>query len=325
MAQNKDSFGAPILQLNKGNQLKTSIVCYFLSKVFLKFLTNIYQFDCEPKPDLLNQLISMGFDPELAKQSLIMTKNYNLQTAMDWIFENPQGIQVPSTFTEPSHSQTQINSSSKSTEDMIHFTNASNEPVVVHSKYAAQEEQKRLFREKQRLKEIEEIKKEKIRQKQEKEKLLKQMEEDRQERLERQKKSQSVNSSTSQSSKPLNTSTCLLQVSKTSFLNNNENYFQTFVFILQIRLPDGSTQKSEFKASDTLKIVKDFIVQHYTQDPSFVLMIPFPRKEFKDHMLSMTLTEADLVPRGSLTVQMISDKGVIKKAFEKVNFLLEFF
>lgn len=63
--------------------------------------------------------------------------------------------------------------------------------------------------------------------------------------------------------------------------------------------------------------MKNFIIQHFWQDPSFILLVPFPRKEFRDHMLKMTLQEADLTPRGSLTVQTISEKGVIRKAFEK--------
>jgi hypothetical protein len=66
--------------------------------------------------------------------------------------------------------------------------------------------------------------------------------------------------------------------------------FITFEY--QIRLPIGEVQKLEFKPTDTLKQVHDYIAKNFTKDDSFILITPFPRKEFKDNLLAMTLTEA---------------------------------
>ncbi len=105
---------------------------------------------------------------------------------------------------------------------------------------------------------------------------------------------------------------------------------------LQIRMPDGSQLRAQFKAEDKLSDVHKHVADKLGSI-NFTLIVPFPRKEFTDTMLKMTLREAgtirsititifsncltscckDLVPRGTLTVIMSTERGVIKVSEEK--------
>jgi hypothetical protein len=85
---------------------------------------------------------------------------------------------------------------------------------------------------------------------------------------------------------------------------------------LQIRLPDGSQLRAQFKADDKLSDVHKHVADKLGS-MNFTLIVPFPRKEFTDTMLKMTLREADLVPRGTLTILMSSERGVIKVSEDK--------
>jgi hypothetical protein len=63
---------------------------------------------------------------------------------------------------------------------------------------------------------------------------------------------------------------------------------------LQIRLPDGSQLRAQFKADDKLSDVHKHVADKLGS-MNFTLIVPFPRKEFTDTMLKMTLREAGKV------------------------------
>jgi len=276
----------PILQLSKDMKRHQSI------------------FDIEANATMLGQLMEMGFERPIAEQALINTKNRNLQAAMDWILEHPNGIspnssETPSNFQLDKPSEGLV-ADSTTTATPPNESVKKEEKIV--SRLAPAEAEKKRHLEKVRQQELEKLKKEKIEKEKEKERVKKMMEEDRLERL--RKTSHSTASSTP-------TSTSLPAPSSTP-TSTSSTIVQNCV--LQIRLPSGSTQKVEFKSDTTLRTVHSYITQHFTNhDSSFNLITTFPKKEFKDNMLDMTLQQADLAPRGVLLVQMIVDKGVIKK------------
>lgn len=175
-------------------------------------------------------------------------------------------------------------------------------PPPISSRQEKESEKKR-FLEKQKQMEFEKMKKELKESQEQKVRIKKILEEEKKERLERRKILSNISKQTKMSSpNPSN------QDQSTLNRNNMPNEC-----ILQIRLPSGNLIKLEMKPTDTVEHVHKIICNHYIHDPSFLLIIPFPRKEFRSNMLHQTLLEADLVPRGSLTVQMIADKGVIRK------------
>lgn len=60
---------------------------------------------------------------------------------------------------------------------------------------------------------------------------------------------------------------------------------------LQIRMPDGSQLRAQFKPDDKLSDVHKHVADKVGSE-NFTLIMPFPRKEFTDTMLKMTLKEA---------------------------------
>lgn len=109
--------------------------------------------------------------------------------------------------------------------------------------------------------------------------------------------------------------------------------------VLQIRLPNGKVLKSEFQSNDTLSSVHRYVASHLEPGSNFIFIIPFPRKEFTETMMNLTLKEAglyfrvrffnfksstqpvflslsleDLVPRGTLTVLPTTQRGIVRMA-----------
>jgi len=288
----------PLLQLNKNKNDSIK--------------RNTSMFDVTPSEELLFQLTSMGFIQELAEQALIHTKNGSVQAAMDWILDHPEGIDPLSQLhKEPKYESNPSSSISTSPSPPISKVNIPEKenPVVeakISSRYAAREEELKIHREKERQRELEQRKKERILAQKEKERVLKEMQEDKLRRAQKAQTATNVNTN-------IQTATTVPIPSQTG------SKVQYTTCTLQIRLPDGSVQKLDFQATDTLKKVHQHITKNFTKDSSFLLIVPFPRKEFKDNMLGMTLLEAELAPRGTLTVQMIADKGVIKKYEEPID------
>lgn len=89
------------------------------------------------------------------------------------------------------------------------------------------------------------------------------------------------------------------------------------VALLQIRLPTGTTVKHEFASTDTLGAVYEFVSQSTGRDvANFLLLQPgIPKVEYPiETALTTTLAQAELVPRGSITVMNREDKGVVRGA-----------
>jgi len=71
---------------------------------------------------------------------------------------------------------------------------------------------------------------------------------------------------------------------------------------IQVRLTNGKTMVGNFRPDDPLLAVQDWVkINRSDGNGPFTLMNPYPRKEFTD--LSMTLQEANLVPRASLILK----------------------
>ncbi|GER45695.1 Ubx domain-containing [Striga asiatica] len=72
---------------------------------------------------------------------------------------------------------------------------------------------------------------------------------------------------------------------------------------LNIRLPDGSSLQAKFSMADTLKMVKDYIIENQTSSlGSFSIATPYPRKVFNDNDLDSILSELGLHNRQALVV-----------------------
>ncbi|KAG8375942.1 hypothetical protein BUALT_Bualt09G0011400 [Buddleja alternifolia] len=72
---------------------------------------------------------------------------------------------------------------------------------------------------------------------------------------------------------------------------------------LNIRLPDGISLQVKFSVMDTLKMVKDYIIENQKGGlGSFSIAIPYPRKVFNDQDLRSTLSELGLFNRQALVV-----------------------
>jgi len=137
----------------------------------------------------------------------------------------------------------------------------------------------------------------------EKQKVLKQMEEDRQRRKDK--------------FAPSHTETPQTTTSVPTTTPQSDAVVQC---TLQMRLPGGQAVRGTFQSNQTLRDVHRYITSNHTSDPSFVIIVPgFPKKEYKDKQLDITLKAADLSPMGSITIQMITEKGVIHKYEEPIS------
>eukprot|EP01126_Amoeba_proteus_P032642 TRINITY_DN3184_c0_g1_i1.p1 TRINITY_DN3184_c0_g1~~TRINITY_DN3184_c0_g1_i1.p1 ORF type:complete len:271 (-),score=71.29 TRINITY_DN3184_c0_g1_i1:182-994(-) len=71
---------------------------------------------------------------------------------------------------------------------------------------------------------------------------------------------------------------------------------------LQIRQPNGTKLIETFKSSDTVRVVVDYISKNRTDGKTtkFFLSSTYPKKDFTDGQLNITLLDAGLVPRSAL-------------------------
>jgi len=68
---------------------------------------------------------------------------------------------------------------------------------------------------------------------------------------------------------------------------------------IQIRMPDNSRLQSDFKSTDTIKDVTNYINQNRKDGSRPVtLSTTFPRKVYSGNLLETTLKEAEMAPRG---------------------------
>jgi hypothetical protein len=85
---------------------------------------------------------------------------------------------------------------------------------------------------------------------------------------------------------------------------------------LKIRLPDGSTKTKEFEPDDTLKTVAKYLIKkdYIEKEDKVSIIITFPRQEYKWKKLKeITLSDAGLVPSGSIVVQPSELRGIVTK------------
>jgi hypothetical protein len=76
--------------------------------------------------------------------------------------------------------------------------------------------------------------------------------------------------------------------------------------VLQIRMPPPLAKLTgNFKATDTMRDVVEFVKQNQKDKFEFQIMTPFPKKIYKGADLDTTLTAAELCPRGAVVVEKI--------------------
>eukprot|EP01130_Rhizamoeba_saxonica_P010325 TRINITY_DN4226_c1_g1_i4.p1 TRINITY_DN4226_c1_g1~~TRINITY_DN4226_c1_g1_i4.p1 ORF type:complete len:377 (-),score=73.78 TRINITY_DN4226_c1_g1_i4:898-2028(-) len=89
--------------------------------------------------------------------------------------------------------------------------------------------------------------------------------------------------------------------------------------LLQIRLPNGTIVRKEFNSNDTIATVYDYVGELLPSGIGFILFIPFPRREFDKNSLSLSVEEAGLAPRGTLTVLKNLERGLVRRSALTAN------
>ncbi|CAF0843116.1 unnamed protein product [Brachionus calyciflorus] len=83
---------------------------------------------------------------------------------------------------------------------------------------------------------------------------------------------------------------------------------------LQFRLVDGSSFNSQFEPNQTLKEVKDFVAQKLVEmnnnNTNFSMHSTFPKREYTDSDMSLTLRELNLAPSASLLIIPAKTKSI---------------
>lgn len=186
------------------------------------------------------------------------------------------------------------------------------------------EEQKAIFREKLRQQEKEKILKEKKEKAENLKKIRAQVEDEKKKRVEKNSKKDDMKEEPSikvvKTEKNSETHQVKKEVKKEKVVKEEPKLVEKKEHtecLLQIRLFDGSTVKEKFKADAFLEDVALFIIQttkkevHYGD---FTIVTPFPKKEYTSSDFNkVSLKDAQLLPKGTITVQKLESKGLIKK------------
>ncbi|KAL6069331.1 RING-type domain-containing protein [Balamuthia mandrillaris] len=269
----------------------------------------------QPDVNLLSQLVEMGFPPERARMALQAVHNKHLAAAMDWLLEHPQQEEEQRLSSAPASTTT------NSTPTTATATTTSTTPspafaVTSHNSHAVttKEEQERRDREeRQRAKELEAAKLEKQRALAEKERIrqrIAEMKKERQQKYNRRSASETNNDTSSSSMAPSSTTTSSTTTTTSATRASGPA-------LIQIRLPSGEALRHTFQAEDSLACVQSLVCERLGKDATeFTLLQPVPRKEFTQEMMNMTLAEAELAPRGALTVMNVESRGVVRGADE---------
>jgi len=76
--------------------------------------------------------------------------------------------------------------------------------------------------------------------------------------------------------------------------------------VIQIRMPPPHPKLTgDFKATDTMEDLYQFIKQNQKDNFAFQIVVPYPKRIFKIDNLATTLKEAELCPRGAVLVEKI--------------------
>jgi hypothetical protein len=76
--------------------------------------------------------------------------------------------------------------------------------------------------------------------------------------------------------------------------------------VIQVRLPNGSAVKGYFRPTDTILTIFQYVALHMEPMTPFTLLTAFPKRVFSGDLMSMTLQQADLVPRAALICERSS-------------------
>lgn len=182
------------------------------------------------------------------------------------------------------------------------------------------DEQKAAFREKLRQQEKEQILKDKKMKAENLKKIRLQVEEEKKKRLEKNSKKEEPQTKVVKTEdKKVEKKDQVKKVEKKEEIVEEPKFTpkEYTECLLQIRLFDGSTIKQSFKADSTLEDVALFVIQSTKKEVhygDFTIVTPFPKKEYTSSDFNkVSLKDAQLLPKGTITVQKLESKGMIKK------------
>lgn len=289
---------------------------------------------------MLEQLVQMGFDRSQAEAALKATGNKSIDVAIDYMSTNPfattggdimytsEGFEEPLSLSSSSYDSftaTEV----KRTADLLANARRGLKGESLEAKLAFEERQRQMEAEKLRRQKQEE--KKRLKQlrsmlKEEKEARIREQEERRKKYEEHLAQGNVVRTSDYSLSDPI-APVKVQESSKLSIASTNKIPIASASkssdsgtsnvrdCTIQIRLPDGKTLVTTIASDKTLQEVYDFVhnnVEEFREQ--FSLITPFPRKEYNPQEIALdtiSLSQAGLVPRGSLIVQKLKSKGKI--------------
>jgi len=295
------------------------------------------QQDTLPLEHFLVGLMDMGFPVGQAQQALLATNNAGLDQAVEWIFAHPESADaVPQTANRPtadltlgsgsndtpmteatdSDNQGEESNSTPTSEPKVELSWEEREKQVQEKLRLAREARKlkeeqdeqereinrikgaassaatkRVLEERKRKDELAAAKKKRLEEKRHKAEIRKKIQDAKEERM---KKAGliTVIAPTTESPKKKEPVAPVAPVSTKEYTS----------CALAIRLPSGETVKHEFKPTDTLQDVYNYLRDTKCQTGEFSICTNYPRKSYRGDALLISLKDADLLPRAALTV-----------------------
>merc|ERR1712137_257074 len=252
----------------------------------------------QPLEPLLDNLLGMGFEMGISKRALVATQNVGLEQAIDWISEHQDDDFTPSetpSSDEPTPTRTEPQMSWEEREKILkekirqkkEEKNEQQREINRIKNASSSTMAKRAIEEQKRKDEVALMKRQKREEKEARAAIRAKIAAAKEDRLGQ--AGHVVPSSPSSSDTQPQTSAA-----------PTKEYSEC---ALAIRLPNGQAVKATFKPSDTLETVHQYLLQQSTGlPPNFALSTNYPRKAYRGDMLAqVTLSQAELVPRGALT------------------------
>ena len=288
-------------------------------------------------PVLLSQLVEMGMEAQLAQQALIMCQNRSIEEAVE-ILTTKEAEVLQRVKLEASKKQQQQQSSNLPVDPLEAYRQEQKAKQALQQQQAAKtgslkqqpltsssvsvsltpshlklkgdsDEQKEEFRKKQLERDMTQRQRERDLKKQQVQALRTRVAAEKAERLEK-----------LQSNKPAIESQTPVSASLQSTQPIQQEQENKEV-VLQIRLPDGTVLRHTFHSAQTLQHVAEYIILNNADvsNGAFSMMTPFNRKDYQaEQFPSVSLRDAQLVPRGALVVTKSSAKGMVTKGSSSV-------
>lgn len=283
---------------------------------------------------MLQQLVQMGFDATKAEQALIATQGRSIDLAIEYLYGNTANVATQMVDVEDQE-ETMTSQSGSSTTITANTLKYSVNQLKTDKLRGESAEVKMQFEEKRKREEAEKIRQEKLADKRRLKELKKQMQAEKEarqrEQAERMKRFETN----------LTTNTVVQTNKYDAEVKHGDNNVTTQQrastsspsstgsvrdCTVQIRLPDGKVLMCNITSDKSLQDIHDFVTANVDEfangEEAFSLITAFPRREYnpQEMQLSMVpLSDAGLVPRGSLIVQKSKSKGVVTRGTPDPN------